>query len=198
MDTYKTISFSSEGIYKDKGSKFLSFAIPINTADEAKEIVKQYQKKFFDARHVCYAWMLGTERTDFRTNDDGEPSGTAGKPILGQINSRNLTNILIIVIRYFGGVLLGTGGLVVAYKEATSDALNKAEIIERVMEQSYEIRFNYRLMNDVMKVIKDSEAQITHQQFDNECIMKISIRKSISESTFGKLKKINCVIISEN
>ena len=198
MDTYKTISFSSEGIYKDKGSKFLSFAIPINTADEAKEIVKQYQKKFFDARHVCYAWMLGTERTDFRTNDDGEPSGTAGKPILGQINSRNLTNILIIVIRYFGGVLLGTGGLVVAYKKATSDALNKAEIIERVMEQSYEIRFNYRLMNDVMKIIKDSEAQITHQQFDNECIMKISIRKSISESTFGKLKKINCVIISEN
>lgn len=198
MDTYKTISFSSEGIYKDKGSKFLSFAIPINSEDEAKEIVKKYEKKFFDARHVCYAWMLGTERTDFRTNDDGEPSGTAGKPILGQINSRNLTNILIIVIRYFGGVLLGTGGLVVAYKEATSDALNNAEIIERVVEQNFEIQFNYQLMNDVMKVIKDSEAQITYQQFDNECIIKISIRKSISESIFGKLKKINCIIISEN
>ncbi len=197
-DTFKTISSTSEGIYKEKGSKFLSFAIPINSANEAKEIVKDYRKRFFDARHVCYAYMIGAERTEFRSNDDGEPSGTAGRPILGQINSRELTNVLIIVVRYFGGVLLGTGGLVVAYKEATADALNQSEIIEKAVEENVQIRFDYLQMNEVMKIIKDSDVQITNQTFDNKCLISFSISKSNADSTLKKLKKINCVIITEN
>ena len=197
-DTFKTISSTSEGIYKEKGSKFLSFAIPINSANEAKEIVKDYRKRFFDARHVCYAYMIGAERTEFRSNDDGEPSGTAGRPIIGQINSRELTNVLIIVVRYFGGVLLGTGGLVVAYKEATADALNQSEIIEKAVEENVQIRFDYLQMNEVMKIIKDSDVQITNQTFDNKCLISFSISKSNADSTLKKLKKINCVIITEN
>ena len=160
-DTYKTISSPAEGIYKEKGSKFLSFAIPVKTAEEIKEIIKEYRKQYYDARHVCYAYMLGAEHKDFRANDDGEPSGTAGRPILGQINSRELTDILVIVVRYFGGVLLGTGGLVVAYKEATADALNQAEIIEKTVDEVISVRFDYLLMNDVMRIIKDTGAQIT-------------------------------------
>jgi len=197
-DTFKTITSISEGIYKEKGSKFLSFAIPVSSNDEIKEIVKDYRKRFFDARHVCYAWMLGPERTDFRANDNGEPSGTAGRPILGQINSRDLSNILIIVVRYFGGVLLGTGGLVVAYKEAAANAFNQAEIIEKAVEVSIEIRFDYQKMNEVMKIIKDSYAQIINQKFDNECFINFSVTKSNAESALKKLEKINCVIITEN
>ena len=140
-NTFKTITSTGEGIYKEKGSKFLSYAIPVISADEAKENVKDYRKRFFDARHVCYAWMLGAERTEFRANDDGEPSGTAGRPILGQINSRDLTNVLVIVVRYFGGILLGTGGLVVAYKEAAANALNQTEILEKNVEENIQIKF---------------------------------------------------------
>ncbi|MEI6554317.1 MAG: YigZ family protein [Paludibacter sp.] len=195
--TYKTISSSTEGIYKEKGSKFLSFAIPVNTVDEIKEILKEYRKKFFDARHVCYAYMLGAEHEKFRSNDDGEPSGTAGKPILGQINSRELTNVLIIVVRYFGGVLLGTGGLVVAYKEAASDALNRAEIIEKAVYVEISIGFDYLLMNDVMRIIKDTNAQISTQTFDNTCSMLLFIRKADERVLITKLKKINGVLILE-
>lgn len=195
--TYKTISSSTEGIYKEKGSKFLSFAIPVNTVDEIKEILKEYRKKFFDARHVCYAYMLGAEHEKFRSNDDGEPSGTAGKPILGQINSRELTNVLIIVVRYFGGVLLGTGGLVVAYKEAASDALNRAEIIEKAVNVEISIGFDYLLMNDVMRIIKDTNAQISTQTFDNTCSMLLFIRKADERVLITKLKKINGVLILE-
>lgn len=195
--TYKTISSSTEGIYKEKGSKFLSFAIPVNTVDEIKEILNEYRKKFFDARHVCYAYMLGAEHEKFRSNDDGEPSGTAGKPILGQINSRELTNVLIIVVRYFGGVLLGTGGLVVAYKEAASDALNRAEIIEKAVYVEISIGFDYLLMNDVMRIIKDTNAQISTQTFDNTCSMLLFIRKADERVLITKLKKINGVLILE-
>ena len=196
-DTYKTIISEAEGLYKEKGSKFLSFAMPVSTADQAKEIVKEYRKKYYDARHVCYAYMIGTERTDFRANDDGEPSGTAGRPILGQINSRELTNVLVIVIRYFGGILLGTGGLVVAYKEATADALNQIEIIEKTVDIRISISFDYVLMNDVMRVIKDVNAQITAQTYVNQCMMQLSIRKQDAELLSTKLKKILGLVIED-
>ena len=190
-DTYKTITTSTEGIYKEKGSRFLSFAIPVTTADEVREIVKNFRKEYYDARHVCYAYMLGSERKDFRANDDGEPSGTAGRPILGQINSRELTNVLIIVVRYFGGILLGTGGLVVAYKEAAVDALNQAEIVEKTIDETITIHFDYVLMNDVMRIVKDTNAQILHQDYDNQCSMQLSIRKQDAGLLTSKLRKIH-------
>ena len=197
-DTFKTITSTKEGIYKEKGSKFLSFAIPVNSADEVKDILKNFRNKYYDARHICYAFMLGNEQAEFRTSDDGEPSGTAGKPILGQINSRELTNVLVIVVRYFGGILLGTGGLVVAYKAAAADALNQAEIIEKSIEEIIHIRFDYLQMNGIMKIIKDSEAQINSQKFDNECFISISLNKLNKESALEKLKKLNCEIIPDN
>ncbi|MEI8274232.1 MAG: YigZ family protein [Paludibacter sp.] len=197
-NTFKTITSTGEGIYKEKGSKFLSFAIPVSTTDEIKEILKDFRKLYFDARHICYAWMLGTERSEFRANDDGEPSGTAGRPILGQINSRDLTNVLVIVVRYFGGVLLGTGGLVVAYKEAAANALNQTEILEKNVEENIQIKFDYLQMNEVMKIIKDSDAQITDQSFDNECLISFSTSKTKVENMVKKLRKINCVINPEN
>jgi len=194
-DTYKTISTSTEGIYKEKGSKFLSFAIPVSNVEEVKEIVKDFRKRFFDARHVCYAYMLGSEHHDFRANDDSEPSGTAGRPILGQINSRELTNVLVIVVRYFGGILLGTGGLVVAYKEAAADALGQAEIIEKTVDELFSINFDYILLNDVMRVIKDTNPQIINQTFDNLCSMELSIRKQDALVLLAKLENIIGVVI---
>ena len=190
-DTYKTISLSTEGIYKEKGSKFLSFALPVNTTDEVKEFIKTFKKDYYDARHVCYAYMLGADRKEWRANDDGEPSGTAGRPIIGQINSRELTNILVVVVRYFGGILLGTGGLTIAYKEATADALNLAEIIEKTVDCEFSIHFEYLHMNDVMRIVKDTNAQILDQSYDNDCFMIISIRKQEEEFVKGKLVKID-------
>jgi uncharacterized YigZ family protein len=190
MDTFKTIFTSANGIYKEKGSKFMAFAIPVITVDEVKEIVKSYRKEYYDARHVCYAYTLGAERKEWRANDDGEPSGTAGLPILGQINSRELTNILIIVVRYFGGILLGTSGLNTAYKEAAADALNQAKIIEKTVDCEFDIQFEYLLMNDVMRIIKDSNVLILDQTFDNNCSMKLSIRKREEDLLKGKLIKI--------
>ena len=197
MDTYKTISAQSEGIYKEKGSKFLSFAIPVSDVEEVKEIVKEYRKRYFDARHVCYAYMLGAERNDFRANDDGEPSGTAGRPILGQINSQELTNILVIVVRYFGGILLGTGGLVVAYKEATIDALNQSQIIKKTVDISISISFDYILLNDVMRIIKELTPQIISQSFDNQCSMKLSIRMQDATILISRLEKITGLTIEK-
>ena len=196
-DTYKTIIAPTEGIYKEKGSKFLSFAIPVSSADEVKEIVKNYRKEYYDSRHVCYAYMLGADRKEFRANDDGEPSGTAGRPILGQINSRELTNILVIVVRYFGGILLGTGGLVVAYKEATTDALDQAEVVEKTVDESISIIFDYVLMNEVMRIIKDTNAQISSQSFENQCEMQLSIRKQDAVLLSSKLAKIYDLQIKE-
>ncbi len=196
-DTYRTIIAPTEGIYKEKGSKFLSFAIPVSSVDEVKEIVKNYRKDYYDSRHVCYAYMLGAERKEFRANDDGEPSGTAGRPILGQINSRELTNILVIVVRYFGGILLGTGGLVVAYKEATTDALNQAEVIEKTVDETIAILFDYVLMNEVMRIIKDTNAQISSQSFENQCEMQLSIRKQDAGLLSAKLAKIYGLQIKE-
>jgi uncharacterized YigZ family protein len=189
-DTYKTISTTTEGIYKEKGSKFLSFAIPAHSSDEVKELIKTYKKEYYDARHVCYAYMLGAERKEWRANDDGEPSGTAGRPILGQINSKEVTDILVVVVRYFGGILLGTGGLTVAYKEATADALSRAEIVEKTVDEIISIHFDYVLMNDVMRVIKDTNAQIQSQSYENNCIMDLRVRKNDSELLKSKLEKI--------
>ena len=177
MDSYRTIKFLSEGTYSEKRSKFLAFAIPVRSVDEVKQIVAEYQKKYYDARHVCYAYMLGAERKEFRANDNGEPSGTAGKPILGQINSNELTDILIIVVRYFGGVKLGTSGLIVAYRLAAAEAIAAAEIIEKTVDEDITFFFEYPFMNDVMRIVKEEEPQIVSQGFDNDCTMTLRIRK---------------------
>lgn len=177
-DSYITIAASAEGIYKEKGSKFLSFAHPVSSLDEVKILLEQYRKDYFDARHICYAYMLGPDRLEFRANDDGEPSGTAGRPILGQINSKGLTNILVVVIRYFGGILLGTGGLIVAYKEATLDALNHAQIVERDVMISRHLAFPYEKMNEIMRVLKDIQAHILQQGYeDGLCTIDCEIRQ---------------------
>ena len=172
-DFFKTLAAPSAGIYKEKMSKFLSFAIPVTSVTEAKEIIKQYQKQYYDARHVCWAYMMGTERNEFLSSDNGEPSGTAGKPILGQINSFGLTNVLIIVVRYFGGILLGTSGLIVAYREAAAEAINNGTILECHQQATVTFTFPYLGMNDVMKLVKRDNLKVTEQEFDNLCKMTI-------------------------
>ena len=194
-DTFYTLSGSSEGIYKEKMSKFLAFAIPVASAEEAKAQVAVYQKKYFDARHVCYAYMLGAARTEFYSNDNGEPSGTAGKPILGQINSFNLTNIVIIVVRYFGGIKLGTSGLIAAYREAAREAIVAGEIIECHEMSEISITFPYLSMNDVMRVVKDPEVKIVGQQFDNSCSMTVSIRSDRADALTARLTGVDGVTL---
>ena len=195
FDTYKTIKKNSEGIYKEKGSKFLSFAFPVEHSDEINLILKEYRKQFYDARHICYAYMLGQKRDEWRINDDGEPSGTAGKPILGQINSFELTNILVVVVRYFGGILLGTGGLTTAYKESAANAIQQAQIVEMTVNKKLSLKFDYLLMNDVMRVIKEMNPQIIEQKFDNTCAMQLEIRQNEVEKLHSKFEKIMGVII---
>ena len=192
MDSYKTISREKigEGYYTEKRSKFLAFSHHVDTVDDVKELVAQYRKKYFDARHVCWAYMLGHERTDFRANDDGEPSSTAGKPILGQINSRELTNVLVVVIRYFGGVKLGTSGLIVAYKEAAALALDDALVEERLIEELITYSFTYVMMNDVMRIVKEMKPRIVSQNFDNTCQITLSIRQSEAEQLRTRLDKL--------
>lgn len=182
-DTYKTIRKANigEGFYSEKRSKFLAFAHHVESVEEAMELVKEYRKKYYDARHCCYAYRLGAEGKDFRMNDDGEPSSTAGKPILGQIVSAELTDVFICVIRYYGGVNLGTGGLIVAYREAAADALRNVEVEEKFVEEIINFSFSYPMMNDVMKIVKDMSPRIIHQQFDNTCEMRFAIRKSAAE-----------------
>lgn len=197
MDLYRTIKEKAEGTYSEKRSKFLAFAIPVSTVDEVKTLVAEYQKKYYDARHVCYAYMLGAERKEFRANDNGEPSGTAGKPILGQINSNELTNILIIVVRYFGGIKLGTSGLIVAYRLAAAEAIAAAEIIEKTVNEDVKVKFEYPMMNEVMKVVKDMEPQILSQDFDMDCRMTLRIRKGEAERMKEKLKKIETLSIED-
>ncbi len=189
-DFYKTLKQPSEGIYKEKMSKFISFAIPISSADEAKEIIKQYQKEYYDARHVCWAYMLGADRLEFASNDNGEPSGTAGKPILGQINSYEVTNILIIVVRYFGGIKLGTSGLIVAYREAAADAINNGCVIECHEQAEISFTFPYLVMNDVMKILKSTELNILEQKFDNLCSITLSINADEADNLKAKIAGI--------
>ena len=192
IDEYKTITNKiGEGTYSEKRSKFLAFSHPVESLEEVKDIVAAYRKKYYDARHVCYAYMLGAERTDFRANDDGEPSSTAGKPILGQINSNDLTYILIIVVRYYGGVNLGTGGLIVAYKTAAAAAIDNSEVEVRQVEELVKYDFPYVMMNDVMRVVKDMQPRIVKQEYDNTCSITLSIRKSEADTLRGRLSKLS-------
>ena len=193
MDSYKTISRErvGEGYYTEKRSKFLAFSHHVDTVDDVKELVAQYRKKYFDARHVCWAYMLGHERTDFRANDDGEPSSTAGKPILGQINSRELTNVLVVVIRYFGGVKLGTSGLIVAYKEAAALALDDAVEEECLIEEQITYTFTYVMMNDVMRIVKDLQPRIVSQTFDNTCEITLASRRSQADQLKQRLAQLS-------
>lgn len=191
-DTYKTVSKEvCEGFYSEKRSKFLAFVHHVDSVDEAMAIVKEYRKKYYDARHCCYAYVLGPDRTDFRANDDGEPSSTAGKPILGQLNRLELTDVLVVVIRYYGGVNLGTGGLIVAYRTATEDALSKAVIEEKFVEERITYRFTYPMINAVMRVVKETGARIVSQSFDNDCEIVLSIRQSLAEGLQARLDKLS-------
>ena len=189
-DTYKTIVAPAEGLYTEKRSKFIAIALPVSTVEEVKEQLDVYQKKYYDARHVCYAYMLGPERKDFRANDNGEPSGTAGKPILGQINSNGLTNILIIVVRYFGGIKLGTSGLIVAYRTAASEAIVAATVIEKTVDEEVTVLFEYPLMNDVMRIVKEEGPAIISQGYDTDCSMTLRIRRSLMPRLRQRLEKV--------
>jgi len=180
-DSYKTIKKESLGYFKDKGSKFLAFAFPVKSEEEIKEILTRLRKEHHSARHHCYAWRLGSEEITFRANDDGEPSSTAGKPILGQLLSFEVTNILIIVVRYFGGTLLGVSGLINAYKNAAADVLNNAEIIEKIIEKTFQLDFTYNELNDVMQIIKNENLNILKTQFEEKCRLWFSVRKSDAE-----------------
>ena len=196
-DVYKTIASPSEGIYKEKGSRFIALAYPVANEEEIRTIISQLKEKYYDARHHCYAWRLGSEEIRFRANDDGEPSSTAGKPILGQLVSHDLTYILIVVIRYFGGIKLGVSGLTNAYREAAADALSHANIVEKTVNKIIRIQYSYLVMNDVMKIIKEENPEILERNFEMECEMVMSIRKNNFLSLKTRLKQIGSLSITE-
>lgn len=195
-DSYKTVTGPAEGYINEKKSKFLSFIYPVKSADEAMEILDVYRKKYYNARHVCWAYMIGWEREEFRFNDDGEPSGTAGRPILGQINSSELTDVLIMVVRYFGGTLLGTGGLIKAYKEAAANAIENSEVITKTIDDSVVIEFDYLQLNDVMRVLKQFEEVKWIQDFKESCHMELSIRRTLTPQLIEMLSSIYGVEIN--
>lgn len=195
-DTYKTISKPAKGIYKEKKSKFLAFAFPVFTEDEIKKHLNDLKKEYFDARHHCFAYILGIKKDIYRFSDDNEPANTAGKPILGQINSLGLTNILVVVVRYFGGTLLGTNGLVRAYSTAAADSLRKANIVERTLNSVFDLSFDYKVMNNVMQIIKEENIEQLHQNFDLNCNIIISVRNSRIKILEEKLNKIKSVKLS--
>lgn len=197
-DTYRTIVAPAEGYYTEKRSRFISYAIPVRTLEEVKEQIAHYRKEYYDARHVCWAYMLGAERKIFRANDDGEPSSTAGKPILGQINSNELTDILILVIRYFGGIELGTSGLIVAYRTAAAEAIAAAEIEERTVDEDITVVFEYPFMNGIMKVVKEDNPTILSQRFDMDCEMTLRIRKGEAERLKNRLLKVETAYLKED
>ena len=196
-DTYKTIAASSQAVYTEKRSKFLAFALPVRSVEEIKAQLEKYQKEYYDARHVCYAYMLGPQRTEFRANDNGEPSGTAGKPILGHINSNGLTDVLVVVVRYFGGIKLGTSGLIVAYRAAAAEALAGAEVIEKTVDEEVEVRFEYPFMNDVMRIVKEEEPEIVFQAYDMDCIVRLRIRRSMMPKLRARLEKVESLVFAE-
>ena len=197
-DTYKTIEGQSESVYTEKRSKFIAIAIPVRTLAEIKQYLEEYQKKYYDARHVCYAYMLGAERKDFRANDNGEPSGTAGKPILGQINSNELTDILVIVVRYFGGIKLGTSGLIVAYRTAAAQAIAEETVKEKTVDQDVTVAFEYPFMNDVMRIVKEESPEILEQSYDMDCFMRLRIRKSLMPRLRSRLEKVETLRFPED
>jgi uncharacterized YigZ family protein len=194
-DTYLTIEKPSEGDFRDRGSKFLSFAYPINSEVDIKPILAQLRAEHPKANHHCWAMRLGTDRSVFRINDDGEPSGTAGRPILNVLLSKNITNIIVIVVRYFGGTLLGVPGLINAYRTAAEEALNTANVVEKTINDIYTIGFEYLYMNEVMRIIKEDNLTVLAQQFDNACSVKISIRKMQVNRSISKFEKIENVVI---
>ena len=196
-DTYKTITGVVDSCYTEKRSRFIAYAIPIHTVEEVKEQVDTFRKQYYDARHVCWAYMLGPDRSTFRANDDGEPSGTAGKPILGQINSLELTDILVVVIRYFGGIKLGTGGLIVAYRAAAAEALSLAEIEERTVDEEITVQFEYPFMNGIMRIIKEDNPEVLSQSFDMNCEMTLRIRKSEADKLRNRLLKVETAYLKE-
>lgn len=190
-DSYKTLKNTSEGYYTDKRSKFYAFAHHAETPEEVKQLLAGYRKKYYDARHVCWAYRLGPTGDEFRMNDDGEPSSTAGKPIYGQLLSRDITDAVVFVVRYYGGVNLGTSGLIEAYREATASALDKAEVEERLVEAVIDYSFPYAMMNGVMKVVKDLQPRIVSQTFDNTCVIRLAIRQSMAEQLQARLDKLS-------
>lgn len=197
-DLFYTIESLSEAIFREKMSRFLSFALPVKTAEEARDVIKRYQNEYHDARHVCWAYMIGPQRTEYQLNDNGEPSGTAGKPILGQINSYNLTDVVIIVVRYFGGIKLGTSGLIAAYREAARMAIEAADIVECHDMAQLEFTFPYLSMNDVMKIVKSTDVRIISQQFDNSCSMVLETRKDFFDSIYQRLLGVDGVTLSDD
>ena len=189
-DVYKTIETSAEGLFKEKGSKFLAFAHPVESLEVVKELLEGYRKTYYDARHVGYAYSLGAESPETRANDDGEPSGTAGRPILGQIQSAGLTNVLVVVVRYFGGVLLGTGGLVQAYKAAATDALSQASVVERTVDVTLDFRFEYPFLDAVLRVVRQWEGRVLSQSWESDCLMTVSVRKGSLNALHDALEKV--------
>lgn len=194
-DTYKTIDSITEGTYKEKGSKFISEAIPVKNEDEVKLRLAELRKKYHDARHHCYAYRIGFDKSTYRINDDGEPSGTAGKPIYGQLLSKDLTFILVVVVRYFGGTKLGVSGLINAYRTATKEALEVAEIKTRTIQDVYELNYPYEVMNDVMKIMKDAQLKQLSNTFELNCRIEFSVRKKDSNNIYEQFSKINKLAI---
>lgn len=197
-DVYRTIVACAEGEYSEKRSKFHAFAHPVRTIEEVKGWVEHYQKKYYDARHCCYAYMLGADRKDFRANDNGEPSGTAGKPILGQINSYELTDILIVVVRYFGGIKLGTSGLIQAYKAAAIEAIQAARVVEKTVDEEITFFFEYPFMNSVMRIVKEEEPTIVSQGYEHDCSMTLRIRKGNMPRLRFRLEKVDTLRFRED
>ncbi|MCD7976335.1 MAG: YigZ family protein [Tannerellaceae bacterium] len=197
-DSYRTIQQLSEGYYTEKRSRFISYAIPVRTVEEVKEHIEKYRKQYYDSRHVCWAYMLGSDRKTFRANDDGEPSSTAGKPILGQINSHELTDILIVVIRYFGGIELGTSGLIVAYRTAAAEAIAAATIEERTVDEEITVLFEYPYLNSIMRIVKEEGPAIISQTFEMDCRMTLRIRKGAAERLKERLRKVETAYLEED
>lgn len=195
-DTYRTIAERSEGIFRDRGSKFIAIALPVSSEEEVKSKLEEIRAEYHDARHHCFAYQLGPDRSAFRFSDDGEPSGTAGRPILGQINSNGLTNVLVVVVRYFGGTKLGVRGLIDAYKSSTSEAFAASQIVERTVDEVYSVKFDYPAMNKVMLVMKDSELKVISQEFNMQCKIDFMVRKSRADETLSRLSQINGVDVS--
>lgn len=189
-DVYRTIESDAEALFKEKSSKFLCFAYPVTTEEQIRERLEVLYKKYYDATHHCYAWRLGPRGESFRANDDGEPSSTAGKPILGQLLSHEITDCLIVVVRYFGGTKLGVSGLIEAYKTSAAEVIAAAEVVERTVDERIEVRFSYMAMNEVMRVVKDLQPKIVEQCFDNLCTMTLTIRQSLSEQLLTRLSKV--------
>jgi uncharacterized YigZ family protein len=194
-DTYKTIAKKAEGLYREKGSKFIALAFPVETETQVKALLAEVKKNYHDARHHCYAYILGADKACSKMNDDGEPSSTAGRPIFGQLRSKDVTNVLLVVVRYFGGIKLGVSGLINAYKTAAQEALDNSEIIEKVVEERYQIAFRYEEMNRVMSLLKGSDVTILSQSFDNQCTITFKVRQSMADHYLSELRKMGEVVL---